>query len=326
MTRNNVRYWIAVSTGLLLCAGHGVAWAQTAADKAAADTLFNEGKQLVNKPDDAAAWAAACEKFDASLEKVSQLGTQIALAGCYEKLGKTASAWGAFRAAASVASKAHDKRQRVLEQHATALEAKLSKLVIKIEAANKVAGLEVKRDGSAVTPAEFDSPVPVDPGEHTVEASAPGWVPWSTKMVVPASPDVVEVSVPALKKVPAPRAARRSHRTLAYGLSGGGGASVIASLIFGAVASSRWDAARPHCHDQLCDPKGVDLAGSAKTMGNVSTGTFVIGAGALVVGVLLFLTAPSVGIENAQPASPTALLLVPGVGPAQVGLAIQGGF
>jgi hypothetical protein len=47
--RNNVRIWIAIGAGLLLCAGHERAEAQNAADKAAADTLFDEGKRLIGK-------------------------------------------------------------------------------------------------------------------------------------------------------------------------------------------------------------------------------------------------------------------------------------
>ena len=341
MRGNNVRIWIAIGAGVLLCAGHGLAAAQNAADKAAADTLFEEGKRLITRGD----IATACEKFEASLQKIVQLGTQIALASCYEKLGKTASAWGEFRTAASAASKAHDKRQQFAEDHAAALEARLSKIAIMI-IANRVDGLVIKRDGADVTAAEFGTAVPVDPGEHTVEASAPGRVSWSIKVSVPATPGVVDVPVPALEKeteravVEAPRAAspivappppaddsgepRRHRRVIAYAVGGGGIAMVGVSLVFGALASSRWSAAQPHCHSAMCDQTGVDLAGSASTMGNLSTVSFVAGVGALAAGVVLYLTAPSA--EAAPPAGSTALRLVPGVGPSQVGLSLQGGF
>src|SRR4051794_1429422 len=147
-------------TGLFLWLGHA-AWAQTAADKAAADTLFSEGKRLIAAGD----VETACAKFEASLTRLPQLGAQVALASCYEKLGKTASAWGAFRAAASAASKAHDEqRQRFADEHAAALEPNLSRLVIKTEPGYRIDRLEVKRDGIALTIAELDSPVPVDPG------------------------------------------------------------------------------------------------------------------------------------------------------------------
>src|SRR5262245_19670575 len=105
------RYHAMAVAGTLLCAGQGIAGAQNAADKAAADALFNEGKRLFIRGE----ITAACDKFEGSLAKVVQLGTQIALASCYEKLGRTASALGEFRAAASTAAKLHDNRQRFAE-------------------------------------------------------------------------------------------------------------------------------------------------------------------------------------------------------------------
>jgi hypothetical protein len=335
----SMRNKVALAIGLWLAAGHGIAGAQTAADKAAADTLFAEGKKLIGKGDT----AGACALFEASLAKAVQLGTQLALASCYETLGKTASAWGEFRAAASTAAKAHDRRQRFAEDHATALEPKLSRLVLKLEPGYRVDGLEIKRDGAAVSPAELGAPVPVDPGDHTVEAGAPGWAPWSNKVTV-TGPGVVEVIVPALGKAPvkleepkpepAPAAAvpppppppdpKRSRRLLAYGIGGGGAGLIGVSLIFGAVARSRWGDAQGHCQQNQCDPTGIDLAQGAQTMGNVSTGIFIAGAAALATGAVLFFTSRSADAETAP--APAALRVVPGVGSSPVGLTLQGGF
>ncbi len=340
-----MRYWTVVGTSLLLWLGQGMAWAQTAADKAAADTLFNEGRKLIAAGD----IETACAKFEASVAKATQLGAQLALASCYEKLGRTASAWGAFRAAVSAAGKAHDaQRRHFAEQHATELEAKLSKLVIKVEPGYRIDGLAVKRDGVEIMAAELGTPVPVDPGDHTVEASSPGWVTWSTKVTVPATPGVVEVIVPALGKAPVkveepelgaatvqaaatvrssdPDRSRRTRRYLAYGVGGGGVAILGASLIIGAVASSRWSDAQTHCRDNLCNQSGVDLASGARTMGNVSTGVFLVGTAALATGVILFLTAPRATAEHSPAGDPAALRVVPEVGSSQVGMTIQGGF
>jgi hypothetical protein len=336
-----MRVWIAISIVLLCWADRGAAWAQNAAEKAAADTLFLEGKKLITAGDT----EAACPKFEASLAKLEQLGTQLALASCYEKLGKTASAWGAFRAAASTARKARDvQRQRFAEEHADALEAKLSRLVIKVEPGYRIDGLAVKRDGMEVLPAELGSPVPVDPGEHIVEAHAPGWNAWSQKVAV-TMPGVVEVIVPALGKAPVkveePQAppppplggvqgdadqdrARRTRRILAYGIGGGGIAVLGTSLILGAVASSRWSDAQSHCRDNLCDQTGVDLASGARSMGNASTALFVVGTAAVTAGVYLLLTAPKSGAERAPAARAARRRIVPEVGSTQLGLSLQG--
>jgi serine/threonine-protein kinase len=327
---------IGLAISLWLAAGHGVAEAQTAADKAAADTLFNEGKKQIAQGDP----AAACALFEASLAKAVQLGAQLALASCYETVGKTASAWGEFRAAASTAAKAHDRRQRFAEDHAAALEPRLSRLVLRTEPGYRVDGLEIKRDGAVISAAELGEPVPVDPGDHTIEASAPGWVAWSNKVTV-ALPGVVEVIVPALGKAPVkveepkaepapvaatppPEEAVRGRRLLAYGIGGGGAGLIGVSLIFGAVASSRWGDAQNHCRHNQCDAAGVDLAHGAQSMGNISTAMFIVGAAALATGVILYVTAHPSNAEKTP--DPTALRILPGSAAAPVGLTLQGGF
>jgi hypothetical protein len=331
-----MRNTIGLAIGLWLTVGQGVVQAQTAADKAAADTLFNEGKKLINKGDT----AGACALFEASLNRAVQLGTQLALASCYETLGRLTSAWGAFRAAASTASKAHDRRQRFAEEHAAALEPRLSKLVVKLEPGYRVDGLEIKRDGVVISAAELGAPVPVDPGDHTIEANAAGWNPWSNKVSV-VSPGVVEVVVPALGKAPVkleepkleqapvvvtpPNDTAHRRRLLAYGVAGGGAGLIGVSLIFGVLASSKWSDAQMHCHGNLCDPTGVDLAGSAHTMGSLSTATFVIGLAAVTTGGILLFTAHA-DHEAAPMSGSTALRVVPEIGPSLLGVSLQGGF
>jgi hypothetical protein len=321
--RRHRHSWIALSSCLVLFASPGVARAQPAADKAAADVLFNEGKKLIDKGD----IAAACQKFEASLNRASQLGTQIALASCFEKQGRTASAWGAFRAASAMARKAGDKRARFCDERARAIEAMLSMLTIRVAAADP-AGLAITRDGATVLAAELGTAVPVDPGAHTVEATAPGRVAWSRSVSVPPGPGVIEVSVPTLDKLPAdppPGVAPRPRRTLAYGLGGAGVAAIGGSLILGAMARSKWNDSRPHCEDRLCDPAGVELAGDARTLGNVSTVVFVAGTAAVATGVVLLLTGSRDNRETASPGT-TALHLAPTITATQLGISLEGGF
>lgn len=342
----NTRFWIAaLILPLLLSVGHSRVWAQSSADKAAADTLFNEGKELISS----GATEAACAKFEASLARVTQLGTQLALASCYEKLGRLASAWGAFRSAASTAGKARDaQRKRFAEDHATALEPQLSKLVIKVEAGYRVDNLQITRDGVEVSAAELGSPIPVDPGDHEIRATAPGWSLYSSKVHVAGLPGTVEFVVPALGKAPekleAPKAGLsdptpilagvtsvpdgrlQRRRSIGYVVGGAGLAVVGVSLVFGALASSKWSDAQAHCRDNLCDQAGLDLAGSATTLGTLSTGTFVVGAAAVGAGVYLWLTARSPNAEASHLRERTSLRLVPDLAPAQVGILLQGGF
>ena len=70
-------------------------------DELAARALFEEGRALrgARRTED------ACQKFEASSKRFTSAGVVFNLGDCYEKLGRTASAWTAFRDAASLAGK-----------------------------------------------------------------------------------------------------------------------------------------------------------------------------------------------------------------------------
>src|SRR5947209_7609130 len=92
MKRHLLTWWLcAVATNLTMTAA---ASAQgTSSDKAAAEALFNEGVSLVA----AGSFAAGCSKFEASQALDPTLGTTLRLGDCYERVGKTASAWALFK-------------------------------------------------------------------------------------------------------------------------------------------------------------------------------------------------------------------------------------
>ncbi len=155
---------------LSLLSTHG--FAQNASDKAAAETLFDEGRTLL----DQGQTEQACEKFAASQRLDPAPGTQLNLADCYERVGRVASAWINFREALALAKNAGDKnRARIAQDRATKLEPKLSRLTIVVpDAVRSLSGLRITRDGAAVDAALWGSAVPVDPGKHTLVAEAPG--------------------------------------------------------------------------------------------------------------------------------------------------------
>ncbi len=168
-------------------------------DAAAARTLFNEARKLTA----AGKFAEACPKFEESLRLNRGIGTQFNLADCWEKTGRLASAWGQFlEVAAGARAAGQPDREQVARDRASALEPKLSRLVIEVAATPP--GLEVKRDGATVGAAVFRTPVPMDPGLHVVEATAPGKLPWKGEVSVPSKPATVSIRVPELE--PEPRA------------------------------------------------------------------------------------------------------------------------
>jgi serine/threonine-protein kinase len=171
-----------------------------AGDSATAQALFDEAKRLMSQHD----YAAACSKFEESQRQDPGLGTLFHLADCEERLGKTASAWAAFKeVAAEARAHAETSRATVASDRAQALEERLARLTIEPGAVQGTPGLEILRDGKALVPAELSAALPVDPGSHVIEARAPGKGTWSTTVEARDGARLV-VTIPLLADVPEP--------------------------------------------------------------------------------------------------------------------------
>lgn len=344
---------IALIAGVLALAVARPAAAQSD-NKALAEQLFTQGKDLSKAGD----WAAACPKFEASLRYDPALGTRLNLATCYEKVGKLASAWALYKESVDLARKAgDDKRRAFAAKQVTALEPRLPRLTIVAPAAAP-SGLVVTRGGTTVDAALFGAPTFVDPGEHEIVASAPGYEPWTGTIVVlegktqsitvpdltlakpepDGDKDLVEPDLPPPDgdgpdgpgPVRGPEGGGGGSRKLIGMVTAGGGLLLIgAGLYFGNSASGSYADAKDACGgDLVCDNADdlsrsealVDDARSAATKSTILTG---VGAAALVGGVILWLTAPSGGGE---PRDATAWRLAPAVGPDRATLVLGGSF
>jgi hypothetical protein len=141
------------------------------ADKADGLSLYDEADQLVK----AGQWAPACDKFAASEKSFPRPITLLRLGDCYERIGRTASAWATFRETALAARTAQSnpeydadketKREAEANNRKDALEKRLTR--VKIVVAKSVTGLVVKRAGKEVAPEAWGSAVPVDPGTRS---------------------------------------------------------------------------------------------------------------------------------------------------------------
>ncbi|WP_437573662.1 hypothetical protein [Sorangium sp. So ce887] len=294
----------------------------TREERAAAVALFDEGRALMA----AGKHAEACPKLAESHQIDPGIGTLFNLSDCYERIGRTATAWIGFRdVAAASLSAGQAERERVARARAAALEPRLSRLQIVVPKEAALSGLELTRDGVALGRALWGTAVPLDPGEHRVAAAAPGHEPWETKVVID-KPGVVSVTVPALERAAEPDSAAGSGATSSVTVApppparppvtappppqggsirrpigmvgvGLGAVGLGVGTVLGFMAKSTFDEATEggHCDEEgrCIDQTGLDLRGDAVRTGNLGTVVFIAGAVLAVGGAVLWITAPS---------------------------------
>lgn len=162
-----------------------------------AEALFREGQRLMS----AGQVHEACLKFAESQRADAAIGTLINLALCHEKEGKLASAFTEYGDAAAEAGRAgQNDRADYARGRAQALDKKVHHLVIEFK--SPPADAEVKLDGAAFGLALLHTAFPIDPGDHTLEATAPGKKPWSKKVTVAADANTDRIDIPALEDLP----------------------------------------------------------------------------------------------------------------------------
>ncbi len=303
--------------------------AASAQDQAAADVLFKDAKKLTAASD----FEHACPKFAESQRLDPSSGTLLSVGNCYEKLGKLASAYGAFREAEVSARNSGDTgRQAEAARRAEALTPQLAKLAIVVPPTARVPGFEVKKDGTIVGEGQWGSSLPADAGHHEIVASAPGYKPWSTIVRIDTNGSSASVEVPPLEKRPDGAVtgsggfAWSTQRTVGVVIGVVGLAGLGVGAGFAVKAASKNGDSLPHCQSAditKCDAAGVDLRNQAFDAAHVATGTFIAGAAVLATGVVVFLTAPSTASKKAEkPAG--RVQLRPLAGPGFGGAVIQG--
>src|SRR5260221_479003 len=103
--------------------------------------------------------------------------------------GQTATAWARYREAAALAVRNADAdRESVAKRSAAELESRLSFVVLTPPPTPLPPSSVIKRDGQTVYPADLGVPLPVDPGEHTIYLSAPGYRRWSATVTAGNGP------------------------------------------------------------------------------------------------------------------------------------------
>jgi len=283
---------IFVATALALLSLPGVAHADS--PKIAAQALFEEGRKLVAE----GRIAEGCPKLAESQKLDPAPGTQINLADCLERSGKTATAWVTYsEAAAAARSLGRADWEELATTRAAALEPRLTRLRIVVPPDAEAEGLVVSRDGTAVGRAEWDTAIPVDPGVHSVGASADGRVAHRETVEVAPGHAVVVVRIPRLlprPPLPAPnaRATGTAQRAVGIAVGGAGLLSGVAGIVLGVRAAQMNRDGRATCTGTVCPPDGADKVHTAHDLATASTVTFVGGGVLLAAGIVIYFTAP----------------------------------
>lgn len=302
------------------------AFAQT--DPVAAQALFDEAKRLMTKNN----FDAACPKLAESERLDPAVGTQLNLAECWDKSGKTARAWAAFRDAEAMAlHQGQTGRAQYARQRAAQIETSLVRLTVEVPEDARTPSLEIRRDGDVLRDAVWGSAVPVDPGDHVIEARAPGYKTFSTHVTattgsivvriqplerVPVAPDIAPSATTAEPPPPPPPAidttppltidtvhaekpAREESsssgvRTAAFVTGGVAVVSLGVGAFFGVLAIDRNNTARSAgCDDTTCPTaSALGVANDAKTFAIASDIAFIGGAVLVVTAVVLLAVAP----------------------------------
>jgi hypothetical protein len=324
-----------------LSSAEGPAAAQSNA--AIAEKLFLDGRALMN----AGKVHEACAKFGDSQRADPALGTLMHLAACHEKDHRPATAWSEFTDAAEQArNSGQHEREHFAQAHAAALEKVLQKIVI--ELAPPVAGIDVRLDSQPLPAGVIGTEIPLDPGDHELDITAPGKKPWHRSgLNLGTSAAVTHVAValedeaapataapsasgpsggpPVLATVAAPDESSKTGGQTTRRIAGiaaaaaGVGLLVVAAVEEGTSISRNHDegkyAAAPALEAQV-----ADQSKTAQTYAIVFGATGVVAVG---VGLFLVLTAHGDPAHVGSAARP-ALRAAPYAVPRGGGLVIEG--
>ncbi len=302
----------ALLLGLALAGATLVAPAARADDEAAATQLFNAGRDLMKQGD----FAAACPKLAESARLKPTVGALAKLAACEEHEKRLVSAYTRWQQALNVARSVGDERAADVEREV----ARIARVVPKVSVATvgvMPADAVIRIDDTTLGPASLGVPLPVEPGPHTVQATAAGKKAWSTTVQSSADGATTTVSIPPFEDAPAlapvplpspspapatspttstppspstqasPSPSSSPWPTVGLVTAATGLVSLAAGGAFGFVAMGKRNDA--HCQGTTCpDAPSASTLGDAKTAADWSTGLLIAGGVLAASGVTLW--------------------------------------
>jgi len=298
------------------------AGAEPPSNEKRADALFNTAMQL----QDSRQYADACELFAQSKQLAPGVGVSLHLADCYERMGRTASAWQEFDVAEKLArARGDDKRANVAHDRAQALVPKLERLTLATSLAVSHEGWQVTLDGAPLTADHWNAAMAIDPGDHTAIVKVPGQPERTFRTHLDGGTNAVTLqlddaaallpasnraAVPSVQTAPDTQAAWPVHSADVPASPSGDGwrpwaeVGLVAVTATGVGFGSFFMIRRGHFIQEgpPADPVLTNQATTAATISFVASGV------ALTSAFVLFFTTPSAKSQVGIVVAPTALV------------------
>jgi tetratricopeptide (TPR) repeat protein len=274
--------------------------------------LFEEGRELAKQ----GRYAAACAKFQQSLELDRAPGTSLNYGDCLEHLGQLRKAFLMYEEAALAFARDQDARATFARDRANSVLPKLGTVVVKL--ADPAANGLIVELGKQSVPPQREITERFDPGEVAVTARVPGHEPFTASARVVAGATVI-VEVPAFVGAaaigpPPPLGVVRGGRSrgrvlLALGVGLGGGVLLGLGGIVGLTAKSSYDSAAESsgCMREagklVCTEQAAKRIEDAGSRADLATGFAVAGGVLVTAAVIVYVTAPREAFTVAPTAS-----------------------
>jgi hypothetical protein len=306
----------------------------SAEETAAARTLALEGIKLAD--------AGRCEEAIERLTRAERLHHALVVLGrlgeCQVTRGRLVEGTEILRrvlretlppSPPEVLLKARERAQSVLDR----TKGKIGAVNIIVRGPEDPALVTVMVDGEPMNVALLEVDRPTDPGEHLIEASAPGFVGASSHVTVgagsrhnvvidlaldphalvpepssgahvarpseqPATGTQLSPERTAIDPGPAEDAATRQiehepNHTAAYIAWAAGGAAVLTGSVLGVMALNRKTELSDECPENICPASASDRLDSARGIGTAATVSFVVAGAAAGLGTILYFTVGS---------------------------------
>lgn len=318
------------SSSVATLASHALAAEPSAAERETARGLLKEGDWL----DSEGRHKEALERYRAAHAIMGLPTTGMSVVRCLAATGRLVEARDLAIRIARSAPLAQDNElfaaaRADAQSTAARLEPRIPDVTLRVLGVSDTASAQVRIDGVELPRVALGQPWKVDPGEHEIEATAPGMSkarlvrqlaegdhatielalsPLAASSPVPPSPTAPPLVAPQPRdSSPAADGAQPARRPplLGYAITGIGAASLTAGLVFGWKALERKGFRDDHCDSTGCDPEGLDADADGRKWATWSTVAAGVGALAIGAGLYLAISSSGAGKPSAATLHPT---------------------